>query len=113
MNANDPATEIAVQARGFDTNYFEANWELTWYIYDATLIDTRSDEVSAGRSSSSTIIFDGLSPETTYKIELRVRYYVDGYRNTEWFYETFLTESESSSSNRPDEFTWKDGTKKK
>lgn len=111
INTSDPATEIAVQARGFDTDYFEANWELTWYIHDpslsgATLIDIISDEVPAGDSSSSTSIFDGLSPETTYEIELRVRYYVNGGRNTEWFYETFSTESESSSSNRPNKFEW-------
>ena len=116
-DADDPTTQIAVRARGFDTNYFEANWELIWYIHDpslsgTTLIDTISDEVSAGDSSSSTIIFDGLSPETTYEIELRVRYYVDGKRKTEWFYETFLTESESSSSSRPDKFKWKDGKEK-
>lgn len=116
-DTNDPTTKIAVRARGFDTNYFEANWELIWYIHDpslsgTTLIDTISDEVSAGDSSSSTIIFDGLSPETTYEIELRVRYYVDGKRKTEWFYETFSTESESSSSSRPDKFKWKDGKEK-
>lgn len=109
--ADDPTTEIAVQARGFDTNYFEANWELTWYIHDpslsdTTLIDTISDEVSAGDSRSSITTFNGLAPETTYEIELRVRYYVDGGRNTEWFYEIFSTESESSSSNRPNKFEW-------
>lgn len=118
MTADNPSTEIKVQAKGFDTKYFEADWELTWYICDpslsgATLIDTISDEVPAGGSSSSIITFDGLSPETIYEIELRVRYYVDGDRNTEWFYETFSTKSESSSSNRPDEFKWNDGTKEK
>ena len=109
--ADDPATEIAVRARGFDTDYSETDWELTWYIHDpslsdTTLIDSISDEVSAGSGNSSTITFSGLFPETIYEIELRVRYYVNGDRNTKWLYETLSTESMSSSEERPDYFEW-------
>lgn len=113
-DADDPTTQIAVRARGFDEKY-PYDWKIYWYVYENDFqIQNDTDIVSAGDDCSETIIFLGLTPDTEYKISLRVRYEVDNsykYHYAEDIYIT--TKSESSSSSRPDEFTWKDGAKEK
>lgn len=106
-DTDDPATKIAVRARGFDEKY-PYDWKIYWYVYENNFqIQNDSDTVYAGDDRSDTITFSGLTPETKYKISLRVRYEIDNsykYHYAEDIYIT--TESESSSSNRPDYFEW-------
>lgn len=110
MTPSDPATQIAVRLRGLDTSYSEDNWRLTWYLHNpnlsgSTLVASDSENVAAGDNRSSIITFSGLTPETTYNVECRIRYYVNGSLSTEWVYlDGVVTESQSST--RPDYFEW-------
>ena len=110
MTPSDPTTQIAVRLRGLDTSYSEDDWRLTWYLHDpnlsgSTLVASDSEDVVAGDSRSSIITFSGLTPNTAYNVECRIRYYVDGSLSTEWVYlDGVVTESQSST--RPDYFEW-------
>lgn len=113
-DADDPATQIAVRAEGFDKKY-PYDWKIYWYVYENnSQIQNDTDTVGAGDDHSKTITFSGLIPDTEYIISLRIRYKVNGSYKYYYAEDIFITtKSESSSSNRPDEFTWKDGTKEK
>lgn len=114
IDTNDPTTKIAVQARGFDEDY-PYDWKIYWYVYENnSQIQNDTDTVDAGDDRSDTITFSGLTPDTKYRISLRVRYEVDNSYKYYWAEDIYITtESESSSSTRPDEFVWKNGTKEK
>lgn len=113
-DVNDPTTEIAVQARGFDKKY-PYDWKIYWYVYENnSQIQNDTDTVDAGDDHSETITFSGLTPDTKYIISLRIRYEVNGSYKYHYAEDIpITTKSESSSSNRPNEFKWKDGTKEK
>lgn len=113
-DADDPATQIAVRAMGFDEEY-PYNWKIYWYVYENnSQIQNDTDTVDAGDDHSETITFSGLTPDTKYIISLRIRYEVNGSYKYHYAEDIpITTKSESSSSNRPDEFTWKNGTKEK
>ena len=110
MTPSNPTTQIAVRLRGLDTSYSEDDWQLTWYLHNpnlsgSTLVASDSENVAAGDSRSSTITFSGLTPETTYNVECRIHYYVNGSLSTKWVYlDGVVTESQSST--RPDYFEW-------
>lgn len=104
--ASNPSTQVAVRARGFDTSYSE-DWTIYWYLYqNNSQIDNATDTVSAGDSSSSTTTFAGLSPDTEYRVSLRVRYRVDGTYDYYYAEDIYITTESSSSGNRPDYFEW-------
>ena len=113
-DADDPTTQIAVRAMGFDKKY-PYDWKIYWYVYENnSQIQNDTDTVDAGDDHSEIITFSGLTPDTEYVISLRIRYEVNG--SYKYYYAediSITTKSESSSSNRPDEFRWKDGTKEK
>lgn len=113
-DADDPATQIAVRAMGFDEKY-PYDWEIYWYVYkNNSQVQGGTDTVDAGDDRSKTKTFSGLTPDTKYTISLRVKYKVDNSYKNHYAKDIYITtKSESSSSNRPDEFTWKDGTKEK
>lgn len=109
-SVSDPSTQIAVRLRGLDTSYSEDDWKVYWYLHNpslsgTTLVDSGYEDVPAGDSSSSTITFSNLTPETTYNVECRIRYYVDGSLSTKWVYLDGIT-TEAQSSTRPDYFEW-------
>lgn len=106
-DADDPTTQIAVRARGFDEEY-PYDWEIYWYVYENnSQIQNDTDTVSAGDDRSDTITFSGLTPDTKYKISLRIRYEVDGSYEYHYAKDIYITtKSESSSSDRPDKFEW-------
>lgn len=99
---DDPETEIAVRLNGLDTEYTEGDWSVYWYLHDHSLsgssqIDGTNDTVSAGDSRSSTVTFSGLESGHTYEVQCRIVYYVDGTRNTKWYYLDVTTSSSGGS----------------